>query len=168
MKPLLATVAAWGFAEATVFFIVPDVALTFASRQLRRGLLASLAALAGALAGGMTMLAFGTEEVIDRVPAISGAMIRSVSEQVRERGAQAVVTGPLRGIPYKIYAVEWKRAERSPWIFLLISIPARYARFLASTLLGAALFRAMGTRAIPVLAVAWTAFYAFYFHRFGW
>ena len=47
---------AWGFAEATLFFIVPDVPLTgVGCRSLRAGLKAMSAALVGALLGGMLM-----------------------------------------------------------------------------------------------------------------
>lgn len=44
--------ALWRFAEATLFFIAPNVWLSLAGRQeLRRGLMACLYALAGALLG---------------------------------------------------------------------------------------------------------------------
>ena len=43
----------WGFAEATVFFIVPDVLLSWlALRSPKSGLIACLFALLGALIGG--------------------------------------------------------------------------------------------------------------------
>ncbi|GEM_PF-3959884 len=51
---------AWGFAEATLFFIVPDVWLTLVARErLRTGLIASLYSLAGALAGGTPTISPG-------------------------------------------------------------------------------------------------------------
>ena len=54
---------AWGFAEATVFFIAPDVWLTVASRKrLRPGLIASLYALFGALLGGTLMYLWGRSD----------------------------------------------------------------------------------------------------------
>ena len=82
--------------------------------------------------------------------------------------------GPLKGIPYKIYAAEWGARGGSFFMFMLISIPARYVRFFLS---------AVGARAItrlieplthhraPVelflLTIFWIVFYAFYFSRFG-
>jgi hypothetical protein len=46
----------WGFAEATVFFVVPDVLLTaIPVRDLRAASLACFLALLGALAGGTLM-----------------------------------------------------------------------------------------------------------------
>ena len=52
---------AWGFAEATLFFVVPDVWLTLIAvrRGLRPALVACGWALAGALAGGLAMYAWG-------------------------------------------------------------------------------------------------------------
>jgi hypothetical protein len=48
--------AAWGLAEATLFFLVPDILITWvALTSLRRALLSSLWVLAGALAGGCLM-----------------------------------------------------------------------------------------------------------------
>src|SRR5438876_8872457 len=100
---------AWGLAEATLFFIVPDVLLTLiACRALRPALKASIVALAGALAGGALMYALGTREpnsariFLDYVPAISPALITSVAAQINESGLLAVMLGPLKGIPYKI------------------------------------------------------------------
>jgi membrane protein YqaA with SNARE-associated domain len=48
----------WGFAEASLFFIVPDVWLSFAGREkLSKGIRACVFALAGALIGGAVMYA---------------------------------------------------------------------------------------------------------------
>jgi hypothetical protein len=79
----LIAAALWGFAEATLFFLVPDVLLTgIAMRKgLRVALLASLAAAAAATAGGLIMYrwaaadAAGARQVIDLLPAVSPAQI---------------------------------------------------------------------------------------------
>ena len=53
----------WGFAEATLFFIVPDVWLTLAGRdKLHRGLIVCLYSLAGALTGGTLMYLWGSQD----------------------------------------------------------------------------------------------------------
>src|SRR4051812_21124803 len=69
---------AWGIAEASFFFIVPDVLLTLiACRALKPALKATLAALAGALIGGVLMYALGMRSpdeataFLDYVPAIN-------------------------------------------------------------------------------------------------
>ncbi len=49
--------------------------------------------------------------------------------------------------------------------FLLISIPARYLRFLTSVLIVSAARRVVR---LCALAYAWAAFYALYFWRLGW
>src|SRR5438270_13950747 len=55
----LALAFIWGLGEATFFFIVPDVLLTLiATRSLRSAIKATIAALAGALIGGVVMVAF--------------------------------------------------------------------------------------------------------------
>ena len=172
----------WGFAEASFFFIVPDVLLTLiACRALKPALKATIAALAGALAGGVLMYAFGMRSpdearaFLDYVPAISPDLIARVARQIDEHGLMAVMIGPLKGIPYKIYAVEWGAQGRSLIGFLLISIPARYIRFFLATIVARLIARLIETvtkrRAgieILVIAALWIAFYGFYFLRFGW
>ncbi len=173
---------AWGLTEATFFFIVPDVLLTLvACRALRPALKATLASLAGALLGGALMYAFGVHEqhtarvFLDRVPAISPELIERVASQINEGGSLAVLLGPLKGIPYKIFAVEWGARGGSFIEFMLISIPARYVRFLlvvAATRLIARIIEPLtahrSTIEVTVLAVIWIGFYSFYFAHFGW
>jgi membrane protein YqaA with SNARE-associated domain len=163
---------AWGFAEATFFFIVPDVFLTFvALASLPVAFEASWFALAGALAGGCVMYARGASapeavrSFLIRIPGINASLTDSVRLQIEARGLAAILLGPLRGTPYKIYAAEWGAMRRSFTGFLLISFPARYPRFLLSLLAAAALRKYVS----PVeLGVAWLAFYCFYFWKFGW
>jgi membrane protein YqaA with SNARE-associated domain len=104
---------AWGVAEAAVFFIVPDVLLTLiAVRALEPALKATVAALAGALAGAL-MHVLGAREptfaraLRDHIPAISPELIAKVAGEMDRLDLTAVLPGPLKGIPYKIYAVEW-------------------------------------------------------------
>jgi membrane protein YqaA with SNARE-associated domain len=180
-RAVLVLAFAWGFAEATFFFVVPDVLLTLvACRALRPALKATGMALAGALTGGTLMYIFGAREaeaarvVLDHVPAINPALITSVSGQIGESGWLAVLLGPLKGIPYKIYAVEWGARGGSILLFLLISIPARYLRFVLAALAARGTARLLEPlthhRAeieCSILLVIWLAFYRFYFARFG-
>jgi membrane protein YqaA with SNARE-associated domain len=173
---------AWGLAEATIFFIVPDVLLSLLGcRSLRPATGATLSALAGAIAGGVLMYGLGAAQpqtmraFLDQVPAISSSLIESVASQIDERGLSAVMTGPLKGIPYKIYAVEWGARRGSIWSFLLISIPARYTRFFLSAVAARGIAhlirRWTGQRVsieMAILASVWIGFYSFYFSRFGW
>lgn len=169
---------AWGFAEATLFFIVPDVLITWiALRGGRRAWHACLWALAGALLGGSAMWLWGRHDpaealrALDAIPAISSDMCARVAKQIHEDGPLAVLRGPIGGVPYKIYAVQAGAAAMSLPLFLAISAPARLARFIAIaglTLLACRVFSrtSLGTRRIIHLAL-WTGFYICYFWRFG-
>jgi membrane protein YqaA with SNARE-associated domain len=180
-RPALTLAFAWGFSEATFFFIVPDVLLTLIGcRALRPALKASVAALVGALAGGALMYLLGAREptfarvVLDHIPAIGPALIARVGGQINEIGLMAVLLGPLKGIPYKIYAVEWGARGGSILAFMLISIPARYVRFLVTALIARAIARLIepltqhqALTEMIILFVMWIAFYSFYFARSG-
>lgn len=181
-RAVLMLACAWGLAEATFFFIVPDVLLTLiACRALRPALKATVAALVGALVGGAMMYAFGVHQpgvardFLDRVPAISPALITRVADQINESGLLAVMLGPLKGIPYKIYAVEWGSIHGSFVKFLLISVPARYVRFFLASVSARAIARAISPVThrrvrveVAILALFWVTFYGFYFAHLGW
>ncbi len=171
---------AWGFAEATVFFIVPDVLLMWlASRSLRCGMKGTGVAILGALVGGALMHGVGARspeyaaELLDQVPAISRAMIDDVRSETAQAGLGAVLLGPLQGQPYKIYAAMWGARRGNLPAFLFVSIPARGVRFLLCVLLAHFVYRALArwTHRSPaieaaILAGGWIAFYVFYFWRF--
>jgi len=169
-----AVAALWGFAEATVFFLVPDVIVTYvgALRGLRAGLIAGGFALAGALIGGSVtyVLAAWMPDAVMAwmawVPAISPAMVARVQEEVRASGVWAMVLGPLSGTPYKIYAAA-AGAQAVPYpTFLAASVLARLPRFVAAGAVAAWLARRFSapSRRIQVIWLAcWIAFYAFYF-----
>lgn len=172
----------WGFAEATFFFIVPDVFLTLlACRALRPALRASLATLSGALLGGALMFAGGvwfpatTHEWLLRVPAISPELVAQVQSQLAQHGLLALLLGPLQGVPYKIYAVVAGSAQQSALAFLLVSIPARYVRFLLALLAARGLSKLLQSWTqrrveleLTLLFALWLEFYCFYFTKFGW
>lgn len=172
---------AWGLAEATVFFIVPDVGLSLlVPVGLERALVAAGWALGGALAGGLMMLRFGAHApaaaraLLVAVPAVSPTLIAVVRTQLDAHGPAALMLGPLAGIPYKIYAVEWG-ARQGGWLtFLLVSIPARGARFFLLPAIIAGVLRTLRplTRSrimVEMLMIAggWVAFYIWYFWRFS-
>lgn len=171
----------WGFAEATLFFIVPDVYLSrVALAAPRRALWACGWALAGALLGGALMLGWGAlapetaEAALDAVPGISTEDVEGVRQQLRDEGVLAVFLGPLTGTPYKIYAVEVAVVGMSWLSFLAVSIPARLIRFVLVTLLAAGIVRLPRLRETSLRtryamhALAWGAFYVFYFSVKGW
>jgi membrane protein YqaA with SNARE-associated domain len=170
----------WGFAEATLFFVVPDVLLTFvALRNLRRALVACGVVLLGALAGGVLMYTWAdrhpeaARSAVERVPAISAGLMQAVAGQLREQGPLAAVVGAFVGRPYKIYAVTAAGAGISLPVFALITVPARLSRFVLLTLLaalGARLLRKrLSARRLDlVLGGIWVVNYAIYWTIMGW
>lgn len=167
--------AAWGLAEATVFFIVPDVLLTFvALKEGKRATRLCLWTLGGALIGGALMFGWGTrdkeaaEDLLVKIPAISQEMVEEVEQQVEEGGAKAAFVGPLTGRPYKIYAVHAGNSDVNLAVFLLVSIPARLLRFLVlawvTTFIAKCLLRKKSARFKTLLLTGiWLSFYAWYF-----
>lgn len=170
----------WGFAEATLFFLVPDIWLTAIAvrRGLKPALLACPTALAGALLGGLAMYGWGAanpeaaRDVLDWVPGVDPAMIAEVQTSLAEDGAMAMFLGPLLGIPYKIYAVEAAGAGIGPATFLAVSVAARLLRFLVLTTVAHAISAALSGHAGPrfrtgLLAGVWVVFYTAYFTIVG-
>ncbi len=167
--------AAWGFAEATVFFIVPDVWLTYLAvgRGRRPALRAVLPALVGAVAGGALMYGWAVHDqaqvtaVIGALPGISEALIDRVGSDLQAHGAPATVLGAFQGIPYKIYATQAAAGGLGFVGFVLISIPARGLRFLLVALLAAGIARLLERWSTParlgLLTGFWVIFYALYF-----
>lgn len=177
-----AIAAAWGFAEATVFFIVPDVWTSrVALRHPRRALATCASAVAGAMVGGAVVHtiasrtpASDTARWLARIPAISDAMVARVDSEVSERGFLAVLVGPTKGVPYKIYARSVGVQGLSLPRLMAWTIPARAIRFLLVT--GATGALASGAQRLGIStpttekathALGWAAFYAWYFREMG-
>ncbi len=164
----------WGFAEATLFFIVPDVAISIiALKGADLGLVSCLYALAGALAGGTVMFYWGqadiakAAQILNKIPAIRPKDIEKVKSDLQRSGIMAILFGPLLGIPYKIYAV-YAHLSTSILYFLLISIPARIVRFVLVAffvpyIVGKFSPDASYASQIQVLLILWVVFYSVYF-----
>lgn len=170
--------ALWGFAEATVFFIVPDVVVTKVATEKGARAAVEMAAYAtgGALAGGALAYLQGRRgagrawRLYRRLPAIDDAMITAVRRQVAERGPVALILGPMAARPYKLYAVAAGEAGQSLPAFLTYSVPGRATRFLLAGL-GCAVARRLGDhittpRSRTVLwSVSWIGIYALLWRR---
>jgi membrane protein YqaA with SNARE-associated domain len=171
----------WGFAEATLFFVVPDVWIgLLALFNWRAGLRAAAWAVVGALIGGTLMYGVGAQterergaHLLDTVPAVSPAMIGRVEEEVRDRGPASMLLGPLQGTPYKLYAWAAGQQEQPLVTVLLWTIPARAARFVLIAVV-AGVYGGMVRRVTsrpgwllgPYL-LAWFLFYVGYFRAYG-
>jgi len=165
----------WGFAEGTLFLIVPDVWLSIVGRnKLLIGLVACIYSLAGALVGGLIIYLWGAYDLekahmtIEKVPAVSPDMMARVYLELSEQGVLAIMLGPLRGTPYKVYAVHAADIGIGLWQFVLISIPARIIRFVLVTSCCHFALKAIGklnikTDPLVILLTGWVIFYAYYF-----
>ena len=164
----------WGLAEATLFFIVPDVALSVvALKGVDIGLVACLYALGGALVGGTIMYYWGrtniekVTNILIMIPAIRPKDIEKVSSDLQKSGVIAILFGPILGIPYKIYAAYAHRIT-SIFHFLLISIPARGVRFVLITFVTPYIINnflpdAPYKSQVQVVLIVWGVLYAIYF-----
>ena len=166
---------AWGFAEGTLFFILPDVPLSFVALFRPRRALTHIAAIvAGAVLGGAFMFSWSARSTtaraaVEHVPAVSPAMFDNAEQDLNRYGIWGTSFGPVRGIPYKVYAVE-APAYSGLWMFLLVTIPARLWRLVAVWLgfAGAGgLLRKLGHASLaPALhALFWIVTYAIYWAR---
>lgn len=171
-RPGTALVFLWGFAEGTLFFILPDVPLSFVALfRPRRALLHMAAIVAGAVLAGAVMFTWSAHSsdarsAVAKVPAVSPAMFDQAARDLDRYGAWGAAEGPVRGIPYKVYAVEAPpRAGRGT--FLLVTIPARLWRLVAVWLAfsgtGLLLRKLHRASLAPALhALVWIVTYAIY------
>ena len=131
----------WGFAEATLFFIVPDLVLSWASLAGVRGGIKILGAiLAGAVVGGICMYTWAlwrpdsARSAVAAVPFVRTKMFEKIQEDYRAHGVSGIFYTLGTGIPYKVYAV-LAPSVTAPVTFGLISIPARFERLALSWLI---------------------------------
>lgn len=166
---------AWGFAEATLFFIVADMLVSYVTVYfgLRRGLEAAFFATIGAVIGGAAMYRWGVNDpaavlsALDDIPAIGPDMIADVRRSLDGDWQSALINAAFAGIPYKIHAGLAPAAGIAMPIFLLVSVPTRLMRFLAVWLVTGVLSRMVATRfgkfqQLAVLTLIWVVFYALY------
>lgn len=169
----------WGVAEATLFFIVPDVLVSFAAvrKGARAGLYASSAAALGASVGGAVMALWSLADPatayawVLKVPAISTAMGEAAWQAVARDGwFMATLMGPLSSTPFKLYAVIAPHAGASVAAFALAGFFARLPRFVLAAM-GAALAkhwlepRLGAGRLSWAMAGFWLLFYVIFFIR---
>jgi membrane protein YqaA with SNARE-associated domain len=165
----------WGVAEATVFFIVPDVLLTFAAIFGKRpAWVAVAAALVGALAGGAAMYTWENRwpgeaaTVVAKTPGAMPELFDRAERGLRKGGAGAMLVGGVSFLPFKVYAVSAPLAGMSLPVFLVCAAAARGARFAGATLLARWLvtgpLKGWGRRRQMLLHLGvWGAIYGVYF-----
>ena len=178
----LVAAAAWGLAEATLFFIVPDVLLSWlAAFRPRLAWPAVVACLAGALAGGVLMYLAAADApgrmraLLEAVPAVSDALVSETGAGLEADYGRRMLSAGFSGVPYKILAVESGARNRGLATFLGWSVPARLPRWVLVVLIArgvATAVRARMTRPDRVLwglwAALWSIVYVVYFSVMGW
>ncbi|HVI58067.1 MAG TPA: hypothetical protein VM619_04225 [Luteimonas sp.] len=169
-----AVALAWGFAEATLFFVVPDVWISRLALSSRRAaLLGCASALAGAVVGGLLLYALAPRHgsallaLFDQLPAIGPGLVERVRGQLQALGGAGLVVGGFSGAPYKLYAVQAPAAGVGWLAFIAGSVVARGTRFLAVALLAGGLARWLAprlgaARLLRAWLAAWVVFYAVY------
>jgi membrane protein YqaA with SNARE-associated domain len=167
---------AWGFAEATLFFVIPDVWVTrVALRSRREALFAVAFAIAGAMAGGVLVYLWGVRDpatvraVFDALPAISPGLIDGIGAHWQQLGVWAPLVGAFSGVPYKLYAAQ-AAGHVGLGTFVALSVVARGARFLVFALVAHAIARwatpRIGTRRVLAAWLGlWIVGYAAYWLR---
>ncbi|QNP41584.1 hypothetical protein [Lysobacter solisilvae (ex Woo and Kim 2020)] len=167
---------AWGFAEATLFFVIPDVWITrVALRSRREALVAAAFAVAGAMLGGALVYLWGARDpaavraTFDALPAISPGLIDSIAARWQQSGVWAPLVGAFSGVPYKLYAAQAADVVSLP-LFVALSTLARGARFVVFALLANLIARLatprLGERRVFAVWLAlWGAGYALYWWR---
>jgi membrane protein YqaA with SNARE-associated domain len=150
-----AAAALWAFAEATLFFVVPDVFLSFRTLHAgwHQGGRACVLALSGAVAGGVVMLFWSRSDpqdvaaLLEALPAISPAMLVDVDRSMAGAGwPLAMVLGSVTGIPYKLYAAAAGTHGIAPLTFAAVTLLARSIRFFAVVTLVALLRKPLQAR----------------------
>ena len=163
----------WGFAEATLFFVVPEVLITWvAVDRLRHALSACFLALLGAVFGGALMYWWGSVDpsrslaTVEFVPAISVEMLEEIELSLLDHGAGVMIPGAFLGRPYKAYAVQAPGANVSWLWFLGATVPARLVRFVLAALTVHGISTKLPdwtvARKRTLLALFWTAFYTLF------
>lgn len=165
----------WGLAEATLFFIVPDVLLSLlALKNRRHAWIASGYAVAGAMLGGALMYAWTARDagqvysLLVSIPAISPELIDRARAQLDEWGYPSLFAGAFSGVPYKLYASEAGAAVLPLAGLLAVTIPARALRFVLVVAVVNGISRRWlsgwsHARRAALLLAGWALFYGGYF-----
>jgi membrane protein YqaA with SNARE-associated domain len=163
----------WGMAEASFFFIVPDVLISAVALRSGRAAFAAVAgSLVGACIAGAAMFHWSridpasAHAAVDAVPFIPARLFELAQSLSAEHGGLAILFGSFIGVPYKVFAIQ---APESLTIaaFLGWTLPGRAARFVLSAIVASWLARKLRSRwpmraIVAGWALIWIAIYAGY------
>lgn len=163
----------WGAAEGFLFFIVPDVLISWVAlrRGLRAGVLACVMAAVGAGLGGAAMYGWSSRDpagalnAVAAVPAVSTSMIVHAGVDMDVDGwFFAALKGPITSTPYKVYAMLAPSRGARLETFALAALPVRLPRFLFVGVCFAVIRKVLEGRVPPRwiqagFGVGWLLFY---------
>jgi len=165
----------WGFAEATVFFIVPDVAVGLAALlRPRRTATATAAAVAGGVAGSVSLRAaiqrgWDPEPVLLALPGIRRADLDWARGAVAANPTRAFLTAAAHGTPVKVLVAEATRQGMPTGRLVSLVVLNRAPRIGVAAaamaivgLLGRPLVRRRPRAVAALYAAGWVAFYTWY------
>jgi hypothetical protein len=166
--------AFWGVAEATLFFVVPDVLVGWLALRRPRWMLASwLAATVGGIVGAALVhtavrKGWDPDPVYRALPGTQIGDIRRVRAAIADDSTRAFAMGAISGVPVKIYVAEAARAQLPLRRTLLLVAINRAPRIgvsgLVAAIVGTATPRTgLGSSATgAIYALGWVVFYAWY------
>jgi hypothetical protein len=169
----------WGLAEGLLFFIVPDVYLSFATLfSPRAGAVAWFSSIAGSAAAISIIRLLTTTPGLDylvlleSIPGITGPLIDRVGASLAAEGLPYTPLLVFSGVPLKVYGALAFSLDLSLGSVLLWTLFARIVR-IAPTFAGVAAVRLLFRRRIDAHATAWClllgffwlGFYVYYFVR---
>lgn len=167
----------WGLAEAMWFFIIPDVILSLyalRTKKFKYVLYANIVAVFGAMIGGIIIFIWSSlhsefvETMMLSIPAVHDYMIEHVHSSMSDNTFTALITGPLFGVPYKLFA-SVAPEYTGVLLFIVFTIPARMLRFSAVSVIAYMLshyvFKTLSIRTkIIIWFVVWMIVYVIYFN----
>jgi hypothetical protein len=166
-------VAGWSAAEASIFFLIADVPISWIAVRsgTRAAILAAIVAALASVVGAAVVFFWagrdpaGTAATMASLPAIDPALMARAAADYH-RGPLAMIAGSFSGTPFKLYLLE---AAKLPDYGLLFIAPIiRLPRFLLVALFVGSVSSFLSNwlnvrRRLGLLAVSWLLFYAFYF-----
>ena len=167
----------WGLAEGLIFFIVPDVYISFATLfSLRAGAIAWFFSIAGSVTAIVVMyLLFAIPGLdylsfLDWIPGISEPLIKRLGHQIAAEGLPYSPFLVLAGVPLKLWAAQAFSLEMSLGSVLLWTVFARIVRIAPTFAIVAAMHLLFGRWInarvrvwCALLGIFWFVFYGFYF-----
>ena len=169
----------WGLAEGLLFFIVPDVYISFATLfSLRAGAMAWLFSIAGSAAAVgiiyllVTILGLDYLAFLEEIPGISRPLIEQATRRLADEGLPYTPFLAAGGVPLKLYAALASSFGLGLGSMLLWTVFARLVR-IAPTFAVVATMRLLFRNRIDthaslwcaLLGLFWFGFYVFYFLR---